>query len=315
VLKNLTNLVYLKLTIIDLDFEHFEQFLLNICSSLNYLNISIQSSNKIYLDGDRWERLISEHMPLLTKFFFSYHDSIYDDFEGDPYHSLINRFKSSFWIERKWLLRIVIANHDIHYEISPSLSLLDTQLYLSSRHYPVKKSQLFVNKLNSLFQTIDITYMDVKCHQISADILISIFNLLPNLNTICLTDLPSYENIQKSDPDMNAFNQFIKNNKITKLTLENISNLQQIDLIINAFPRVQYFTLKNFVNINFESAIKRILLKIKEKKIFHPMTLCFVAAEIEYDKLDELKEMIDSKNLLKDYTINRQLNRFYIQWK
>jgi hypothetical protein len=45
------------------------------------------------------------------------------------------------------------------------------------------------------------------------------------------------------------------------------------------------------------------------------MTICIFGLEAEYDKVQKLKQMIDSEHLLLDYTINRQFNRLYLQWK
>ncbi len=49
--------------------------------------------------------------------------------------------------------------------------------------------------------------------------------------------------------------------------------------------------------------------------VCHPMTLCIFSLEAEYDKVRKLKQMIDSKHLLLNYTINLQFNRFYLQQK
>jgi hypothetical protein len=38
----------------------FEEFLLELCSQLKILNITMRCPDKSYLDGDRWERLISQ---------------------------------------------------------------------------------------------------------------------------------------------------------------------------------------------------------------------------------------------------------------
>jgi hypothetical protein len=57
VLTKLTNLVHLNVSINDFEFEGF---LLNICSQLKSLSITMRCSDKSYLDGNRWERLISQ---------------------------------------------------------------------------------------------------------------------------------------------------------------------------------------------------------------------------------------------------------------
>jgi hypothetical protein len=91
--------------------------------------------------------------------------------------------------------------------------------------------------------------------------------------------------------------------------------MKQIDLIIQIFPRIQYLSLQHIFDRDIESIVRYTLSKIKEKKICHPMTICIVGLEAEYDKVQKLKQMIDSEHLLLDYTINRQFNRLYLQWK
>ena len=43
---------------------------------------------------------------------------------------------------------------------------------------------------------------------------IQILVLLPNLNMIQLSELPFYDDIYESNPNINAINQFLINNKI-----------------------------------------------------------------------------------------------------
>jgi hypothetical protein len=45
------------------------------------------------------------------------------------------------------------------------------------------------------------------------------------------------------------------------------------------------------------------------------MTICIFGVAAEFDKVHKLHQMIDEENLLKNYTINRRLTRFYLQWK
>jgi len=119
VLTKLTNLVHLNVSINDVEFDEFERFLLNICSQLKSLSITTKCSDKSYLDGHRWERIISQKMPSLTEFILHYNDAIHDYFAIYSYHSLINRFTLPFWIKRKWILRIKIEDHQVLYVIRP----------------------------------------------------------------------------------------------------------------------------------------------------------------------------------------------------
>jgi hypothetical protein len=144
---------------------------------------------------------------------------------------------------------------------------------------------------------------------------IKILNCLPNLKAIRITDLPSHEELHQNHEDKMILDKFLNNNKLTKLTLRNNLEMEQIDLIINLFPRIQYLSFQYVSDPEIESIVQYTLLKIKEKNICHPMTICIFGLDAEHDTLQNLKQMIDSENLLQDYTINRQLNRFYLQWK
>lgn len=156
------------------------------------------------------------------------------------------------------------------------------------------------------------TRLDVDCNHVSPDLLIRIFNSLPNLDSFTISELPSYEEIYESIDDKNQINKFLKNNKITKLTLRNISNFDEISLIIHYFPRLQYFALQTMRQFELPLIVQHTLLMIKKtKKNFHPTILCIFGAEAEHDIVEKLKQMIGSEH----YTIYRRLDRFYFQWK
>lgn len=110
----------------------------------------------------------------------------------------------------------------------------------------------------------------IECSQITINVLIHILNLLPNIDLIKILDLPLYEDIDKYNFYTKKINRFLKNNKITKLTLENISNLEQI-----------YFILRNISNL--QMVVNSISLKIKAKNNFHPAIICIFDTDEEYD--------------------------------
>jgi hypothetical protein len=104
-------------------FDELEMFITKISPQLQVLRIN-SLNDATYLDADRWERLISQHLLHLDKFEFNYEETIDEDWEITPYHALINRFNSSFWIKRKWLFRLCIDTNDwidntITYSIFP----------------------------------------------------------------------------------------------------------------------------------------------------------------------------------------------------
>ncbi|CAF2033047.1 unnamed protein product [Rotaria magnacalcarata] len=115
----LHSLTHLTMTLYNLEFDDFEEFLLKLCSPLQLFDAKIKSRDRSYLNADRWERFISQNMTSLIRFTFRYSDIIDDEFELTFYHSLINRFTSSFWIDRKWFFKLFIKENELIYSIRP----------------------------------------------------------------------------------------------------------------------------------------------------------------------------------------------------
>jgi len=104
----LPNLIFISVRIYLPQFDEFEMFIKKISRQLQVLRVSLRAF-KGYLDADRWERLISQHMPNLRKFHFRHGEIIDDDFNVTIFYKLINRFNSSFWIERQWVSKLSIT--------------------------------------------------------------------------------------------------------------------------------------------------------------------------------------------------------------
>jgi hypothetical protein len=103
-LANLTDIV---ISQCNLTFDEFQMFVRPISSKVRLLRITT-SKEGAYLDADQWEKIISQNMPHLHKFNFQYDEYVDTVFQLEPYHTLINRFTSQFWIERRWFLEIDI---------------------------------------------------------------------------------------------------------------------------------------------------------------------------------------------------------------
>ena len=120
----LSNLTYICIGIGDMKFDNFEMFIKNISSQLQVLRITT-TRDLAYLDADRWERLITTYMPLLSIFDFQYKEPIDNGRKLISCYTLTNRFKSPFWIQRQWFLEIKIDQYErldglIIYAIRPS---------------------------------------------------------------------------------------------------------------------------------------------------------------------------------------------------
>ncbi|CAF3099833.1 unnamed protein product [Rotaria sp. Silwood2] len=64
--------MHLTITTHHLTFDNFEEYFMKLSSQLSVLTVTINRSDKGYLDTDRWEQLIVHHMPYLNKFILCY---------------------------------------------------------------------------------------------------------------------------------------------------------------------------------------------------------------------------------------------------
>jgi hypothetical protein len=101
----LCNLTHIYIHKCRLQFNVFEMFIKKICSQLQVLRLAT-SEDVAFLDADRWENLIVQYIPNLRKFEFEYEEKIPNSFQLQLHHQQINRFLSSFWVERQWYFEL-----------------------------------------------------------------------------------------------------------------------------------------------------------------------------------------------------------------
>jgi hypothetical protein len=102
-LLNTSNLKYFFLNDCHLKFDQFEILIKNLFSQIQVLRLVI-SSQSLYIDPDRWERLILQYMPHLRILNLKYSEIDLSTLRA--YHYRLSRFISSFWAHRKWFLEL-----------------------------------------------------------------------------------------------------------------------------------------------------------------------------------------------------------------
>ncbi|CAF1231863.1 unnamed protein product, partial [Didymodactylos carnosus] len=122
-ISTISTSTYISITRCAVSFDDLEIFITQISSQLEVLRITCYE-DATYLDANRWERIISQNLSHLFRFDFKYEEIIDEDFVVTKYHSLINQFNLSFWIERNWLCKLYIDTDGwniniIRYSIDP----------------------------------------------------------------------------------------------------------------------------------------------------------------------------------------------------
>ncbi|CAF4293562.1 unnamed protein product, partial [Adineta steineri] len=91
-----------------------------INENLEVLSLDFAYEDIEYFDAYLWESFILKYLPKLEKTYFTF-DTYYGNGYESPilYNGMPNKFNSSFWIQRKWILEIKIIFDSIYYLINP----------------------------------------------------------------------------------------------------------------------------------------------------------------------------------------------------
>ncbi|CAF1657373.1 unnamed protein product [Adineta ricciae] len=121
ILSGLTH-VFLHLT--GVTFDQFESFAKACFGLVKVLRIT-SNDDATYLDADRWQKLIENHMSYLQIFDIQYKYAAYTIRKRECLKQhLLNAFESQFWFERKWFF-----THEINYEGSSHGIVYSTKPY------------------------------------------------------------------------------------------------------------------------------------------------------------------------------------------
>jgi hypothetical protein len=103
--------------------------------------------------------------------------------------------------------------------------------------------------------------------------------------------------------------------KITKIYLEEMNDIEEVDFLMFLSHPLNYLQINSLPNINIESFICEILIRIKDGYNEDLRLLCLRIPTADDQLIEKLKEMIDSKQGLVDYTIKRVTDKIYLQWR
>lgn len=127
----LTSLTHLSLDLSSPPFNQFEQLVTNnTFRHVEVLYISIRyNSDRMYTDANKWEQLISLHMPNLRIFDIQHESWSNNNNTSNAQQAVsnisIDQFTSSFWIRRQWFFTKEIlqpesaSHHSVFYSVKP----------------------------------------------------------------------------------------------------------------------------------------------------------------------------------------------------
>ncbi|CAF1241273.1 unnamed protein product [Rotaria sp. Silwood1] len=303
--------------------HELEIFSNKLCSNLKILFINC-SENIIFLDAHRWEQFILHYYPQLERFYFTYYDCIDNDKQYEIYSERINKFFSTFWIERKWIFHLKIDNTDIKYIIYPYKKTWYDYIDNKNIEYSTSTSLILTNSI-SLYDDIifeqmkriisikQIYHLNIE-KSIFLGMLIKLVNQLPFLITLKLNSLSYKEKINLSSIDFYRIVAINNPIKITKVYIKQINVIHDFYNISKVCPRMAYFETKYINKIDIQWFLRTILNKIDNSSDCL-RSLIFDVPTTDDEIIKNFDKIIRSEKLLFNYIIKRVYKKIHLQRK
>lgn len=186
----------------------------------------------------------------------------------------------------------------------------------------VHRDQSFIDKMKLCFIAVQFTHLDIDCMKVPIGMLIEFIRLLPNLDSLKVSFLPLVQLNGLSVEDSEMLLLVSITNKITKVKLNKMDEMEQIHFLMDLCPRMQYLevgctTANDLVNIN----IVRSIMMNSITHIFYLKCLCLCIPNADEKMVENLDIMIGFERrfhvdkTFRDYGIRRIQDKIFLNWK
>ncbi|CAF3712850.1 unnamed protein product [Adineta steineri] len=330
----LKDLKSVSLELYSIHFHQLKNLITNCFKHIEKLSITT-FNDSTYLSGKQWQQIISSSLPNLRIFDLqNNYNSMWNKF---VYAWLSSDFRSSFWKDKQWFFQHCYngelkSNNGIFFSTNP-YRRKDYQFYWNGDHNRTNSNMnqddyksvhnLFIhdapngNEPVSYFPNVKeitiyhcdsiLTSLDriLPLHQVNKLVIDSkkfrvneILNLIevtPNLKTFQLFYYSFDESRLKLIEESKIYQSVINKNKIENFQIIHCCSLKEISFFMNLFPKLKSFET-GLLKKEFIFIIQYLLLNMA-----HLNFLCIKHLSEIY--LDKINLLIESNNLLKDYSI------------
>jgi hypothetical protein len=158
-----------------------------------------------------------------------------------------------------------------------------------------------------------IYHLEILEKKISIPVLIQVVNLLPDITALKIHSLSTDETQELTVKELFIVCSMEETSKITKVYLEEIGNVQELDFLFKLCPYMEYFKVGCINAMDIQSFLRTIFKKINHNNNHHLRSLCFHVPTANDQIVENIEEMIRCEQLLLKF--KRTLDSIYLQWK
>jgi hypothetical protein len=184
------------------------------------------------------------------------------------------------------------------------------QLFVNYLGY-TKQNSYLIDKLSPILVRTQFTSLNITGSMMFPNMIIELIHLLPNLDLLSVSylSLSQSDCLSIEDTDMTLYD-----NKIQKVRIEKMNEIDEVHFFINLCPRMEYFEIGIVNDVKLELVIRTILTKNTHQNR-HFCSLCFDIRNANDDMVQRLQTLIKLEKLLYNYSIKRTGDQIYLKWK
>jgi hypothetical protein len=194
-----------------------------------------------------------------------------------------------------------------------SLILSEMNQLTVTDHAYTGMDESFIDTIGPILAMVYINCLNITCREIFIGTLIDLIKYLPNLHSLVVSSLAMIHPRCLSVEEARTLRLVSNNNKITKVNLQRMNDLAQVQFLFDLCPRIEYLEV-NCINDVFPEKFVRFILMKNTKYIPNLSSLCLEISLTNEDIVEKLKKMIDLEQLRQNYTIKQIDNRIYLRW-
>jgi len=191
---------------------------------------------------------------------------------------------------------------------------LDEATRLTITYLPDGEDLVFLPmNIRDILTTAHIYHLEISHKKTDFSILMDIIHTLPKLQSLKIHSLSLLESRDLFNEEK-MVRLVAKKNKIITVCLEKVTEMKEIYYLMKLCPWMAYLQVDCINTIEVELFVQDILNKINQNSNEYLRLLCIRVPTADDKMVEKLKEIINSKKLLVEYTIEHLLDHFYLQW-
>jgi len=182
-----------------------------------------------------------------------------------------------------------------------------------NRDFRPKIDEQFIDKIKHILYAVQFTHLNINVKEISSEILVQIIKSLPNLDSLKVSSLKIIEPVCSNVDFTDIYLLSLIKNKITKVCLENTTNMEEVNFLFYLCLGVQHFQAHVPEDMDLDVFLPFIFIKTKTS-VPWLKSLCLRIPHINDDIIRRIQNLIKAKTLLSNYMIKRSGNHIFFKW-